>query len=98
MLNNKIRAPNNMSAFINLPGKQVDNILRDTPEHLLDILSRVFRVLLYSMNLPENNAEDAVAKIRERKMGKLFENVTMDIQTERRSAAEARAELNAARK
>ncbi len=31
-------------------------------------------------------------------MGRLFENVTMDIQAERRSAAEARAELNAARK
>ena len=31
-------------------------------------------------------------------MGRLFENVTMDIQAERRNATEARAELNAARK
>lgn len=98
MLINKIQTPEDMSAFINLPGKQVDTILRDTPEHLLDILSRVFRALLYSMNLPEDDVEDAVARIKERKMGRLFENVTMDIQAERRSAAEARAELNAARK
>lgn len=27
MLNNKIQTPEDMSAFINLPGKQVDNIL-----------------------------------------------------------------------
>ena len=98
MLINKIQTPEDMSAFINLPGKQVDDILRNTPEHLLEILSRVFRALLYSMNLPENDVEDAVARIKERKMGRLFENVTMDIQAERRSAAEARAELNAARK
>ena len=98
MLINKIQTPEDMSAFINLPGKQVDNILRDTPEHLLDILSKVFRALLYSMNLPEDDVEDAVARIKERKMGRLFENVTMDIQAERRNAAEARAELNAARK
>lgn len=98
MLINKIQTPEDMSAFINLPCKQVDNILRDTPEHLLDILSKVFRALLYSMNLPENDVENAVARIKERKMGRLFENVTMDIQAERRNAAEARAELNAARK
>lgn len=98
MLINKIQTPEDMSAFIHLPGKQVDSILRNTPEHLLDILSKVFRALLYSMNLPENDVEDAVARIKERKMGRLFENVTMDIQAERRNATEARAELNAARK
>lgn len=98
MLINKIQTPEDMSAFIRLPGEQVDDILRDTPEHLLDILSKVLRALLYSMNLPENDVEDAVARIKERKMGRLFENVKMDIQAERRNAAEARAELNVARK
>lgn len=98
MLINKIQTPEDMSAFIKLPDKQIDDILRDTSEHLLDILSKVFRALLYSMNLPENDVEDAVARIKERKMGRLFENVTMDIQAERRNAEEARAELNAARK
>ena len=41
--------------------------------------------------------EDAVARIKERKMGRLFENVTMDIQAERRNTVEAQAERDLAR-
>ena len=96
MLINKIQTPEDMSAFVGLSGEQVDGILKDTPEHLLDILSKVFRALLYNMHLPENEVENAVARIKERKMGRLFENVTMDIQAERRNTAEARAELQSA--
>lgn len=98
MLINKIQTPEDVSALIRLPGEQLDNILRNTPEHLLEILAKVLRALLYSMNLPQNEVENAVAKIKERKMGRLFANVTMDIQAERRNAAEARKELEAARR
>ncbi len=96
MLINKIQTPEDMSAFVGLSGEQVDGILKNTPEHLLDILSKVFRALLYNMHMPENEVEDAVARIKERKMGRLFENVTMDIQAERRNTAQARAELRSA--
>jgi len=95
MLINKIQTPEDISAFAGLSGEQLDGILKDTPEHLLDILSKVFRALLYNMHMPEDEVEDVVARIKERKMGRLFENVTMDIQAERRNAAEARAELMA---
>ncbi len=95
MLINKIQTPEDMSAFAGLSGEQLDGILKDTPEHLLEILSKVFRALLYNMHMPEDEVEDVVARIKERKMGRLFENVTMDIQAERRNAAEARAELMA---
>ena len=97
MLINKIQTPEDMSAFVGLSGEQVDSILKDTPDHLLDILSKVFRALLYNIHLPEDEVEDAVARIKERKMGRLFENVTMDIQAERRNTAEARAERDLAR-
>ena len=50
------------------------------------------------MHLPEDEVEDAVARIKERKMGRLFENVTMDIQAERRNTAQARAERDLARR
>ncbi len=96
MLINKIQTPEDMSAFVGLSGEQVDSILKDTPDHLLDILSKVFRALLYNIHLPEDEVEDAVARIKERKMGRLFENVTMDIQAERRNTAEARAERDLA--
>ena len=96
MLINKIQTPEDMSAFVSLPGEQVNGILKDTPTHLLEILADVFRSLLYNMNLPEDEVEDAVAKIKERKMGRLFENVTMDIQAERRHTQEAREEARKA--
>lgn len=89
MLINKIQDPEDMSSFVGLSGDEVDEILHDTPDHLLEILAKVLRTLLYSMNMPEGETEDAVAKIKERKMGRLFENVTMDIQAERRKNAEA---------
>lgn len=98
MLINKIQTPEDMSAFVSLPGEQINDILKDTPEHLLEILAKVLRTLLYSMNLPEDEVEDAVAKVKECKMARLFENVTMDIQKERRLKQEAFKALEEAQK
>lgn len=51
------------------------------------------------LNLPQEEAEQCVRKVRERQMGYWFENMEkMDIQAERRNTAEARAELEKARK
>ena len=93
MLINKIQSPEDMSAFAELPDAQVDEILKDTPEYLLEIMAKVLRALLYGMNLPEDDVEGMVAKIKERKMGRLFENVTFDFQAERRNMEKAREEL-----
>lgn len=101
MLFGKIQTYEDMSAFTDIPEEQLEHILKDTPEHLLGILSDVLRALLYHMNLPENEVEGAVAKIKERKMGLLFENAKLDIQEERRKVAVERqkaeeAQLNQA--
>ena len=53
MLINKIQTPEDMVAFAGLSGEQLDGIFKDTSEHLLDILSKVFRALLYNMHMPE---------------------------------------------
>ncbi len=84
MLINKIQTFEDLSAFTGLPEEQMEYILRDTPEYLLGTLTDVLRALLYHMHLPENEVEGAVAKIKERKMGLLFENAKLDIQEERR--------------
>lgn len=67
-------------------------------------LTDVLRALLYHMNLPENEVDGAAAKIKERKMGLLFENAKLDIleerkkvEIERQKAEEARQEAAAAR-
>ena len=93
MLINKIHSPEDMAAFMRISGERADEILKDTPEYLLDIMAKLLRALLYKMNLPEEEAESAVSKIKERKMSMLFENVTMDIQAERRDRARAEERL-----
>ena len=105
MLINKIQTFEDMLAFTGLPEEQLERILKDTPEYLLGTLADVLRALLYHMNLPEKEVEGAVAKIKERRMGLLFENAKLDIQEERRKveierqrAEEARQETAAAQR
>lgn len=88
MLINKIDGIEDMEAFRRLPNERMDEILRDTPEYLLEIMEKLLRALLYSMNLEEDETENAVSKIRERKMARLFENVTFDFQEEKRKMRE----------
>ena len=89
MLINKIEGVEDMEAFRRLPDERMDEILRDTPEYLLDIMEKLLRALLYSMNLEQDEAEITVSKIKERKMARLFENVTFDFQEEKRKMREA---------
>ncbi len=81
-----------VSAFTDLSAKGLENILRETPDYLLGKIADVLRALLYRMELPENTVEDTVAKIKERKMGILFENIKMNIPEEKRKAEIARRE------
>ncbi|MCM1222681.1 MAG: Rpn family recombination-promoting nuclease/putative transposase, partial [Lachnospiraceae bacterium] len=76
MLVNKIRGPEDVEMFTNLPQEKVDGILKDTPAYLLEVMAKVTRALFYHMEIPEDETEKAVAKIKERKMGMLFEGVT----------------------
>ena len=59
----------------------------------METLANVLRALLYHMNLSENEVEGAVAKIKERKMGLLFENAKLDILEERRKVEIERQKL-----
>lgn len=82
MLINKIASLEDMEAFANLPDEQVNEILKDTPEYLLKIMEKLARALFYNLSIPEDKTEEAVAKIKERKMARLFENVTFNYQAE----------------
>lgn len=101
MMINKIRCLDDMEAFNRIPDEQVDRIIKDTPEYLLVSIANMMRALLYSMNLEEEKAENAVARIKERKMGRLFEGVTFDFQAARKELEEkaeaAEAEAKAAK-
>lgn len=91
MLINKLQSPKDVEKFRQIPPKQLENILKETPKHLLDIIANVLLVFLLKENVPAQEAENLVEKVREKKMARLFENMEkMDIQAERRNTLEQR--------
>lgn len=99
MLINRMQNAKDIEAFRELSAESVDEILKETPEYLLDIISDILRAFLLKMNLPLEEAEDLVGKVKEKKMGYLFENMEkMDIQEEHRRTAQARKELEEAQR
>ncbi len=93
MLINKLQTIEDVEQFRRLPAEKVDRILKDTPDYLLDIIANVLRSFLLKENVPEDETETLVGKVKEKKMGELFANMDkMDIQAERRKSAEAIAE------
>lgn len=83
--------------FLKLPQEKLDDMVRDTPEAILDIIVSVMESLCVKIGATEEEMQECVSRVRERRMGYLFENIEkMDIQAERRNTAEARAEARKA--
>lgn len=91
MLINKLQTPEDVEKFRRIPPQKLEEILKETPKHLLDIIGNVLLAFLLKENVPVEDAEDLAGKVREKKMGMLFENMQkMDIQEERRKTEEQR--------
>lgn len=98
MLFNKIQDTVDLSEFLKLPQDKLDDMVKDTPETIMDIIVSVMESLCVKIGATEKEIQECVAKVRERRMGYLFENIEkMDIQAERRNTAEARLEAQKAR-
>ena len=97
MLFNKIQSVMDISEFLKLPQEKLDNMIKETPEAVMDIIVSVMESLCVKIGATETETQKCVDKVRERRMGYLFENIEkMDIQAERRNTAEARAEAKKA--
>ena len=91
MLINKLQTPEDVEKFRRIPPQKLEEILKETPKHLLDIIGNVLLAFLLKENVQVEEAEDLAGKVREKKMGMLFENMEkMDIQEERRKTEEQR--------
>ncbi len=91
MLINKLQTPEDVEKFRQIPPYKLEEILKETPKYLLDIIGNVLLAFLLKENVPVEEAEDLSGKVREKNMGMLFENMEkMDIQEERRKTAEQR--------
>lgn len=83
--------PEDITELRQIPPETMDSILRETPEHIMDIIAKVLRAFLLEVNVPLQETEDLVGKVKEKKMARLFENMDkMDIQLERRKTEEQR--------
>lgn len=93
MLFNKIQDTVDLSEFLKLPREKLNDIVKDTPEAILDIIASVMESLCVKIGATEEEMQECVSRVKECRMGYLFENIEkMDIQAERRNTAQARAE------
>lgn len=85
MMINRMQNQKDVEEFQKLPQEEVAEILRETPEYLLNIISNVLKAFLLKMNYSVEETEEMVGKVKEKKMGILFENVEpFDIELERK--------------
>ena len=59
---------------LDLPEDYLKDLSENTPDEVLEIISKVITVVLRKLNLEENEILDFTDQVRERKMGELFEN------------------------
>ena len=86
MLINKLQ---DVSEFkdLDLPEDYLRDLSANTPNEVLEIISKVITVMLRKLNLEENEILDFTDQVRERKMGELFENFRgYDVPAVRRKA------------
>lgn len=74
MLFNKIQSVMDISEFLRLPQEKLDNMLKETPEAVMDIIVSVMESLCVKIGATETETQKCVDKVRERRMGYLFEN------------------------
>ena len=73
MLFNKLQSLEDFKA-ISVWKENQENILHESPRHILDIIARFMTILLSRLNLPQEEIEDFVGRIKEGNMPEFFEN------------------------
>ena len=99
MLFNKIQDALDLEEFLNIPSEELNNVIKDTPEYILDVIASVMKALCIKIGASEDETDRCIQKVKERRMGYLFENMEkMNIQEERKLRAEAEKRLEDAEK
>ena len=97
MLFNKLQNEADVAELRKLSPKKLEEILRNSPGRVVKVIADVLFAFLLKANVPVEEAEELVGKVKEKKMAELFENMEkMDIQAERRNTAEQRARADRA--
>lgn len=85
MLINKIKEADSFKR-LGLPKYYLDDVANNSPEDVLEVLARVIAVIFRKQNVPENEIQNFIDYIKERRMSDLFEGWKgFDVQEERRN-------------
>lgn len=91
MMINKIQDTEDLERFIRIPANEVDRIVKDSPEHVVDVLVSVMDSLCFKIDASAEERRQCVRKVRNRKMGYLFEHMEkISIQEQRKKTEEER--------
>lgn len=91
MLINKFQTADDITNFRDIEKDKIDSIIHNSSEQVIDIIAAVVRSLCTKIHISAEETDDAVQKVREHKLGYLFENMEkIDIQQLRKEAEEWR--------
>lgn len=96
---NKIQTPGDYSKFFETSKNYALSVYDNASEDIKQVFLDIIWSLLIKMNVPAEEAQEAIKQLEVSGMGYLFENAEkMDIQAERRNTKEAREAAAAAQK
>lgn len=99
MLMNRIQNPGDYSEFFETTKEYALAVYDSAPEDIKQVFADIVWSLLMKMNVPVEEAREAIMQLEVGGMGYLFENAEkMDIQAERQNTREARMAAEAAEK
>ncbi len=91
VLINKFQTADDITNFRDIEKDKIDSIIHNSSEQVIDIIAAVVRSLCTKIHISAEETDDAVQKVREHKLGYLFENMEkIDIQQLRKEAEEWR--------
>ncbi|MBO5070467.1 MAG: Rpn family recombination-promoting nuclease/putative transposase, partial [Roseburia sp.] len=93
MLLNKLRSSADFKKLKDIPPEYFENLTQNTPEYLLNLISKIVAVFLYRLNIPREEVEQFTDQIGRRNFGMMFDSFeAYDVQETRRiSRAEGEA-------
>ena len=105
MLLNKLQSMADLQGISQVQEYKKD-LLKDTPQHLIDIIGMVTTALLNRMSLPQDEIDEVLDLIKERKMPELFEcfekvdvpKMREEIRAEKSKVQEERRQIQVARR
>lgn len=89
MLINKLKSSEEFKNLKNIPPEYLKKLEENTPEYLLKLLTKIISVLLYHINIPQDEVETFTDQIMRREFSMLFDSFeAYDVQAVRKESHE----------